>query len=130
MEVLPYLGKNHIDIVILDLELPGMTGDKIYGAMKDDPALKNIPIVPFTAHRDTQTVGSLPASLIWAEYGKSGKIPTIVFKTDDSGPAKDVNRQLVDEVAQKLMDSGKSITKEMADYYMQTRGIRPDNLPR
>jgi len=130
LQVLPYLEKNHVDILILDLELPGMTGDKIYGAMKENPKLKDIPIVPFTAHRDTHSPNTLPTNLIWAEYTKSGKMPSIVFKTDESGTSKDVNRELVDEVAQKLMDSGNSITKEMADYYMQTRGIKPENLPR
>jgi len=128
-EVLPYLGTNKIDMMILDLELPGMTGDQIYKAMRENPGMKNIPIVPFTAHRDTKSAGTLPTNLIWAEYTKSGKIPDIVFKSDNSGEVKDVNRELIDEVAAKLMDSNKEITKEMAEYYLKTRGINPKDIP-
>ncbi|OVE76667.1 hypothetical protein BVX98_05120 [bacterium F11] len=128
MEVLPYMKNNHVDLMILDLELPGMTGDKIYGAIRENPGLKSIPIIPFTAHRDTKSANTLPVNLIWAEYAKSGKIPDIVFKSVDSGEVKDVNQELVDEIAWNLMRSNKEITKEMAEYYLKTRGMNPEDL--
>ena len=127
-KALPYLKENKIDIMILDLELPGMTGDQIYDAIRKDEDLKGLAIVPFTAHRDTKSEGALPTNLIWAEYTKTGKIPDIVFKSDNTGDAKDVNQVLVDEVAEKLMDLKKPITEEMAKYYMKTRGLSPDNI--
>ena len=71
--------------------------------------------------------------LIFAEYTRTGKIPDIVFKVDESGEStetRDVNQELVDEVAWKLMKSGKDVTLKMAEYYMRIRGIKPEDLMR
>jgi CheY-like chemotaxis protein len=127
-EVLSYLKTNKVDVMILDLELPGMTGDQIYASMKKDPALKKIPIVPFTAHNDTKSPDSYTSSLIWTEYQKSGKIPSIVYKFDDSGDSKNITKEIIDEVAQSLLSTGVPITKAMADYYLETRGLKPEDL--
>lgn len=37
------------DIAVLDIMMPGMTGDSLAEAMKDDPALCNIPVIFLTA---------------------------------------------------------------------------------
>lgn len=129
LQVLPYLeGDNRVDIIILDLELPGMTGDKIYKAIRENPSLAKIPVVPFTAHKEIKTQGSLPANLILAEYTKSGKIPGIVFKGDGTALDRDINQQLVDEVAWALMNAGMPITEQMSKWYLQTRGLSPNDI--
>src|SRR5882672_11441816 len=92
LDVLPYLQRNKVDVIILDLELPGMTGDQIYAAMRKDPALKAIPVVPFTAHSDTKSEDSYASNLIWAEYKQSGRIPNIIFKFDESGDSKNITK--------------------------------------
>lgn len=130
LDVMPYLQKTKVDVVILDLELPGMTGDQIYASMKKDPALKNIPIVPFTAHNDTKAEDSYASNLIWAEYKQSGRIPNIIFKFDESGDSKNITKDIIDEVAKALLSTGQTITPAMADYYIQTRGINKDDLIR
>ena len=38
-------GKQEVDIVVLDREMPGMNGLEVVSMMKNDPALKNIPII-------------------------------------------------------------------------------------
>lgn len=126
--VIPYLEAKTPDVMILDLDLPGMTGDKVFGAIRADQRLKDLIVIPFTAYRDDRTPGTLPSNLIWAEYTKSGKIPNIVFKTDDENAKRDVNQRLVDEVAYRLNESGKPITKEMAAYYLKTRGVAPGDI--
>jgi CheY-like chemotaxis protein len=37
------------DIAVLDIMMPGMTGDSVAEAMKDDPALCDIPVIFLTA---------------------------------------------------------------------------------
>ena len=129
-DALPYLETNDVDVLILDLELPGMTGDQIYEGIRKNPKLNNLAIVPFTAHRDTESPGTLPTNLIWAEYKNTGKIPNIVFKKDraNEDDDKDINNNLVDEVALCLMGQHKPITSQMVDYYLTTRKIKPEDL--
>lgn len=38
-------GEHEVDIVVLDREMPGMNGLEVVSMMKNDPALKNIPII-------------------------------------------------------------------------------------
>ncbi len=47
-EALNLAAQFHPDVVILDLMLPGMTGEEILQAMKKDENLKNIPVVVFS----------------------------------------------------------------------------------
>jgi CheY-like chemotaxis protein len=128
LDVLPYLEENNVDVIILDLELPGMTGDKIYAKIREKSNYKNTPIVPFTAHRETNVADSLPANLIFAEYTKTGKIPEIVFKGDGTKEDRDINKQLVDEVAFAMMKAEMPITEKMAQWYMKTRGLTPTDI--
>ena len=48
-EVLPKLRKGGVDLVILDLMLPGMDGLLVCQAMRADPAIAAIPIIMLTA---------------------------------------------------------------------------------
>ena len=45
------------DVVLLDLMLPGMSGKAVFKYMKQDEALKNIPIIVLTAWGDSSGVG-------------------------------------------------------------------------
>jgi two-component system cell cycle response regulator DivK len=127
LQVMPYLQKNVPDVVILDLELPGMTGDQIYKAMKDDPSLANVPIVPFTAHHNAPHE-KLTNNLVLTAYMKTRVIPDIVYKTSDSGEQVDINKQLIDEVAYVLVNANRDVTPEMAKWYMETRNIKPEKF--
>lgn len=40
---------SQIDLVLLDLQLPGEDGFKIYARLRDNPALQDVPIVAVTA---------------------------------------------------------------------------------
>lgn len=127
LEALPYLRENDVNVVILDLELPGMTGDQIYKSMKEDRNLKEIPIVPFTAHHNTPDE-PLTNSLILAAYAKTRMIPDIVFKNSETGEPVDLNRQLIDEVAYAMVNANQDVTPEMAQWYMETRNLKPEKF--
>jgi DNA-binding response OmpR family regulator len=53
-DVLPRLRKNPVDLVILDLMLPGVDGLVVCQTMRSDPALATIPIIMLTARGDEQ----------------------------------------------------------------------------
>ena len=44
-EGLEELGKNWIDIVILDINMPVMNGEEMIDEMQQDPEIKNIPVI-------------------------------------------------------------------------------------
>jgi CheY-like chemotaxis protein len=45
---LEIMHKKHIDIVLLDLLMPDMSGEEVLRAMQADPALKDIPVIIFS----------------------------------------------------------------------------------
>ena len=51
-DILELARKNTPDLILLDLRLPGMSGDDICVKLKADDMLKNIPVVMFTASSD------------------------------------------------------------------------------
>jgi CheY-like chemotaxis protein len=127
LDVLPYLEQNEPNVLILDLELPGMSGDAIYKAMKEDNRWKDIPIVPFTAHHNKPDE-PITNSFILTAYNKTRVIPDIVYKTSDSGDPVDLNKQLIDEVAFALVNGNQDVTPEMARWYMETRNLKPEKF--
>ncbi len=44
--------KSRPDLVLLDQEMPGMSGDDVAAAMRDDPDLVDIPVIFVTGHND------------------------------------------------------------------------------
>jgi len=56
-DALGILAERHVDLTLLDLGLPDMTGDRVLAAMRADPATASIPVVVVSAdataaHRD------------------------------------------------------------------------------
>jgi diguanylate cyclase (GGDEF)-like protein len=46
--------KSRPDLVLLDQEMPGMSGDEVSAAMRDDPDLRDIPVIFVTGHNDAE----------------------------------------------------------------------------
>jgi CheY-like chemotaxis protein len=53
-EFLELLNRLQPDIVLMDIEMPGMNGQDVCKAIKSDPALKDIPVVMMTGLNDDQ----------------------------------------------------------------------------
>lgn len=128
LKVIPFLEKNKIDVMILDLELPGMTGDQIYSAVKDNPTLKYIPIIPFTAHCNSQSPDSYSSKIIWTEYQKTGKIPTIVYKFEQSQDSQNLTQEIIDAVSKQLLAVPTTLPFALREYYVTVRGGEPEKI--
>jgi two-component system, response regulator len=57
-EALDFLQRGHrpADLILLDLNLPGMGGQQVLQTIKADPSLKSIPIIIMTAISDSRDV--------------------------------------------------------------------------
>ena len=55
-KVAPYQGAIRPDIVLLDLNLPKKDGREVLSAMKEDPALRSIPVVILTTSQAEEDV--------------------------------------------------------------------------
>lgn len=56
MECLNYLKDNRPDLILLDIEMPIMSGIKTLEIIKENPELAKIPVMFLTAAADTETV--------------------------------------------------------------------------
>ena len=51
-----FAGRRRPDLVLLDLNLPGLSGQDVLEELKADPALKTIPVVVLTSSSDERDV--------------------------------------------------------------------------
>ncbi len=49
-EALAGLPSRRPDLMLLDISLPGMDGVQVLGAIRADPALRDLPVIALTAH--------------------------------------------------------------------------------
>jgi len=42
--------KNNLNIILLDIQLPGLDGTEVLEVLKEDPATREIPVIALTAH--------------------------------------------------------------------------------
>ena len=55
-EALALLGRERVDLVLLDLMMPGMTGIEVLRRVKADQALAHLPVVMISAEMDMDSV--------------------------------------------------------------------------
>ncbi len=65
-DALKILKRKHIDIVLLDLMMPGMSGFEVLTAIKENPETKNIPVMIVSA--DSERDDAEKALAMGAEY--------------------------------------------------------------
>ncbi|MGF1540189.1 MAG: response regulator [Pleurocapsa sp.] len=52
----PYINVPSVDLIILDLDLPGMHGHELLAIIKQDLCFKLIPVIVFTSSTNTQDI--------------------------------------------------------------------------
>jgi diguanylate cyclase (GGDEF)-like protein/PAS domain S-box-containing protein len=56
LEALQILSTEHVELVLLDMMMPGMTGEEVLVRAKSDPAIRDIPILMVSADSDTDRI--------------------------------------------------------------------------
>ncbi len=56
LDAVPFLSTRHIDLVLLDFDLPGMDGIKLLSTLRRNMATKHLPIIMLTAHSTSDHV--------------------------------------------------------------------------
>jgi two-component system chemotaxis response regulator CheY len=59
LAALEVLSANEVDLVMADLNMPGMDGEQLIGRMRADPALSGIPVVVISALPDPERIEAL-----------------------------------------------------------------------
>ena len=59
MNALTLLVKNKIDLVLLDYEMPVVSGAQVLGMIRSEPATKDTPVIMLTAKDDKESVMSV-----------------------------------------------------------------------
>jgi len=78
-EGLEELGKNWIDIVILDINMPVMNGEEMIDEMQKDPEIKDIPIVVISTEGSSTRIDRLKEK--GAKFIKKPFTPEIIRDT-------------------------------------------------
>lgn len=56
MNAITILAKNHVDLILLDFEMPVVTGPKVLEMIRSDPNTSNIPVMFLTAKGDKHSI--------------------------------------------------------------------------
>ncbi len=107
------------DIVILDLELPGKTGDVIAEQMLLDADLKNVPIIPCSVHlkesADPENLGN-KFTRVFHKYTQAAPEAGVAKGSTSSSSLKD----LVVEVTVACGEMFGGIPQALYDYWKKT----------
>jgi len=133
-EALEVLSANSVDLVILDIEMPGMNGLAVLWMMKRDSLLKEIPVIVLSGDQELETA----ATCIEAgaeDYLHKPCNPTILRARIDSSLEKkrlrDLDRLRLIQIRREkelLEKTQKRLGKELDDAARYVRSILPDPL--
>ncbi|MCR5655755.1 MAG: response regulator [Lachnospiraceae bacterium] len=56
MQAITWLARHHVDLILLDYEMPVTTGAQIYEMLKSEPYSENIPVMFLTGKRDKDVI--------------------------------------------------------------------------
>jgi len=129
---LDILSKQSVDLVVLDIEMPGMNGLAVLWMMKRDPLLKEIPVIVISGSDELETA----ATCIEAgaeDYLPKPYNPTILRARVESSIEKkrlrDLDHLRVLEIQREkdlLEKTQKRLSKELDDAAKYVRSILPD----
>lgn len=54
--LIEYIKENRLDLIILDIEMPGLSGIQVFDMLKDMPNAKKVPVVFLTGKEDKATI--------------------------------------------------------------------------
>ena len=72
MSCLDYLKFNKPDLILLDVEMPVMSGIQTLEVIRGNEEYKNLPVMFLTASADTDTVAAIAGGLAGLYYGYEG----------------------------------------------------------
>jgi CheY-like chemotaxis protein len=55
-EALRVLNERMVDLILLDIEMPGMTGLELFNTLKENPLYRAIPVIFVSSYRDSQII--------------------------------------------------------------------------
>jgi CheY-like chemotaxis protein len=76
--------RDHPDLILLDLQLPDISGEDILRVLRADPATRNIPVVVISAVATPEQVKRLSAGGILAYFTKPLDIPRFLSLLDET----------------------------------------------
>ena len=83
LNALQFLSSNHVDLILLDYEMPVASGLQIFEMLKHDVNLSNIPVIFLTSKDDKETVMKVLAAGPEKYLLKSSEPDSLLRTVDD-----------------------------------------------
>jgi PleD family two-component response regulator len=103
-EALATLAKENVDVILLDVMMPGMDGLEVCRQLRDDERLRQIPVILLTAKDDMETRTRAMALGVSEFLTKPVNRRELFMRIDAQLHARDLSRQLAD-TARKMGSS-------------------------
>lgn len=104
LDVLKY---NSFDVVLLDIEMPGMNGWQVYKRLREDKKLKTIPVVFYTSREDSFSKGFgkiLGNAYLEKGIGMKDLKNRIDFIMKNPVKIDEVKEKLIEDTLKEIMD--------------------------
>lgn len=129
-EALEYLQNNTVDIIILDVLMPGMTGYQVLRELKRDEALRDIPVIMISSLDSSESVAQC-IKLGAEDYLPKDFEPSILWARIDASLERKRLQEQQEIYLQAIIESQQALAGELSDaaHYISSLLPKPITTP-
>lgn len=113
-DALDFVAREFIDIIILDVLMPGMTGYQVLRELKKNPELKNIPVIMISSLNSSENIAQC-IKLGAEDYLSKDFEPAILRARIDACMEKRQLQKQQDVYLNAVIESQKALARELSD---------------
>jgi CheY-like chemotaxis protein len=137
-EALKELSDNQVDLVLLDVQMPGMSGLEVLAKLRSDKKTQRIPVVMVTAHNEKEVrIKALESgcddfiSKPFDQYELLARVKSLLrikFLNDEVDEARDFAESVINTVREPLISLDQDLRVVTANHsFYETFKVTPEN---